>query len=213
MADLLATTDSNTLNLLSELSPLALQLPADSKLPLLNLALPALRQLDDAAVNMLEQNCANLIAADGFVSTFEFALQKVLFRHLHAARSPAKSAVVNIYSFQAVTEHIGVILSSLAHAGSDDPTEIAASFADGASQLPLIKAQLRLVSAETCDFRRLNEALNHLATASLPIKQRTLTASAYVVAHDRVIRPTETDLLRAFADALECPMPPLLAAP
>jgi tellurite resistance protein len=37
-------------------------------------------------------------------------------------------------------------------------------------------------------------------------------AIAATVAHDGVITPTEAELLRGVADALGCPMPPLLGA-
>ena len=129
-AGLAAASPAGTLPALDELAPALAPLPASARLPLLNLALPALRQLDDATVATFEKNCGALVAADGFVSTFEFALQKALFRHLDAARHPRSAAIINYYSFNAVVDEISLALSALAHAGADDPAAAQAAFAD-----------------------------------------------------------------------------------
>jgi hypothetical protein len=75
----------------------------------------------------------------------------------------------------------------------------------------LIEDRLALLDPAACEFSQLDPALDKLAGASLPIKQRLLLAGAHTVAHDGVVRDEETELLRAFAAALGCPMPPLLA--
>ena len=89
-------------------------------------------------------------------------------------------------------------------------TAAVAAFNTGAGQLPLIAAQLALLGPDGCAFAQIDAALDRLAAASPPIKQRLLLASAHTVSHDNQIRPEEGELLRAFADSLGCPMPPLL---
>jgi hypothetical protein len=151
------------------------------------------------------------VHADGQVSTFEFALQKILTRTLALGPKPG-TAVVQIYSFTAVTNEINVVLSALAYAAGNGPLDPVTAFATGADQLKLLEGKLALLPPAACDFVRLDAALDKLATASGPIKQRTLFACAHIVGADGRILIAEAELLRAVAAALDCPMPPLLAA-
>ena len=191
---------------LASLDPALRALRPEHRYPLLQLALPALRQLPPAALSPFLDTLDELVHADGRVSPFEFALQKILVRTLALGRDPARAAVVQIYSFNAVTEEISIVLSALAHAATGDS---AADFAAGAAQLKLIEAQLTFLPASACDFAALDRALDQLATASGPIKLRTLTAAAHVVSADGSLSIEEAELLRAIAAALDCPMPPL----
>jgi len=91
-----------------------------------------------------------------------------------------------------------------------DPQAAKTAFRDGAGQLMLITATLSLLKPGACEFAQVDAALDKLAGASFPIKQRLLLACAHTVSHDNQIRAEEGELLRAFADSLGCPMPPLL---
>ena len=120
--------------------------------------------------------------------------------------------MVQIYSFVAVAEEINVVLSALAHASSTDNAAAQLAFSEGAAQLKLLDGKLAMISAEDSSITQLDQALDKLATASGPIKQRLLTAGAYVISADGVLLIEETELLRAVAAALDVPMPPLTAA-
>jgi Zn-dependent protease with chaperone function/uncharacterized tellurite resistance protein B-like protein len=182
-------------------------LRAEQKLPLLQLALPALRQLPAGQLPNFFGTLDELVHADGRVTVFEFALQKVLLRHLAPGGRPA-ARVIQIHSFQAVADEIGLVLSVLARtAHPADGAE--AAFAAGAAQLRLLDGRLALVPADQCGLNRLEAALDRLATASGPIKLRLLTAAAHVVSADGTLAPAEAELLRAIAAALDVPIPPL----
>jgi hypothetical protein len=62
-----------------------------------------------------------------------------------------------------------------------------------------------------CGLDALGGALDALGQASPKLKKTLLIACARCVAHDGEVRIAEAELLRAVADDLECPMPPLLA--
>ncbi len=197
--------------LLVELEPALRGLGPEHKLPLLQLTLPALRQLPSTSLAPFLDTLDELVHADGRVSTFEFSLQKILTRTLALGQKPV-SAGAQIYSFHAVAEQINVVLSALAYAASNSGMGSAAAFAAGASQLKLNEGDLALLVPEACNFVQLDAALDKLATASGPIKQRVLVACAYIVGADGKVLIEEAELLRAVAAALDCPMPPLLAA-
>jgi uncharacterized tellurite resistance protein B-like protein len=197
--------------ILGELEPAVHSLGAEHKLPLLQLAAPALRKLPPAALAPFLDTLDELVHADGRISTFEFALQKILTRSLALGEKPG-TATVQIYSFNAVVDEINVVLSALAHTASNGDLDAADAFAAGADQLKLLDGRLALLAPAACDFVRLDAALDKLATSSGPIKQRLLIACTHVVGADGSLLIAEAELLRAISAALDCPMPPLLAA-
>ena len=201
----------DALRALDDLIPSLAVLRPEHKLPLLQLALPALRQLPPTALAPFLDTLDELVHADGRVTAFEFALQKLLVRTLALGRAPS-SAVVQIYSFNAVVDEISVVLSAMAHTSNNDALVAAETFALGAAQLKLIEHQLTFLEPVDCDVGPLDPALDKLATASLPIRQRTLAACAHIAGADGQILVAEAELLRAIAATLDVPMPPLLAA-
>jgi Zn-dependent protease with chaperone function len=180
----------------------------EHKLPLLQIALPALRQIPATELAAFLDTLDELVHADAQVSAFEFALQKLLTHTLKLGHAPAK-AVVQYHSFHAVADEISIVLSALARAATSDPAWAERAFAAGGTELKLLESRLRFVSESAASLAALDTALDKLAAASLPIKQRTLTAAARVVTADGRLLITEAELLRAVAAALDCPMPPL----
>jgi hypothetical protein len=148
-----------------------------------------------------------LVHSDNHISTFEFALQKLLTHALSLGKSP-KNAVVQFYSFNALDAEISLVLSALAQASTSSTDDARMAFEAGASQLKLIQSQL-VHSSSPIDFVALDAALDKLASASGPIKQRTLIAATHVVSANGSVSITEFELLRAIAAALDIPIPPL----
>jgi Zn-dependent protease with chaperone function len=182
---------------LSVLDPVA-------RLPLLQLSLPALRHLSGAALDRFVTTLDELVHADGAVTPFEYALQKMLLHQLQLAQKPSQR--VQFDSFDAVRGDIAVVLSALAHLSAKDS---AAAFAEGADQLPVIRDQLALLEPAACGLEQVDAALDRLAVSSLPIKQRLLVAAGHVIASDGTVTVEEGELYRAFAATLDCPMPTL----
>jgi hypothetical protein len=199
---------ADAVRLLEQLEPALHTLPPEHKLPLLQLALPALRQIPAAELAPWLETLDELVHADAHVSAFEFALQKLLIHTLELGRAPG-ATVVNFHSFQAVANEIAIVLSVLARAATTDAAWAARAFATGAAQLKLIASSLHFTPE--AGLEALDNALDRLATASLPIKQRALAAAAVVITADGRLLVAEAELLRAVAAALDCPMPPLAA--
>jgi hypothetical protein len=103
-----------------------------------------------------------------------------------------------------------LVLSALAYVGSSDAGEIQHAFVTGA---PFLRAPedsgLLLASPEQCGVEHVSAALDRLALAAPIIKKNLLEAAAHVVGADGVILENEAELLRAVADTLDCPIPPL----
>ena len=201
-------SEPEVLRVLEELEPAVQQAREEHKLPLLQLALPQLRQISAQSLDAFLDTLDELVHADKQVSTFEFALQKLLVHTLALGRAPG-AAVIHYHSFHAVADEISVVLSALAHAATADPAFAHGSFAAGAAELKLIEPRLAFRESASADLTALDTALDKLARASGPIKQRTLLAASKVVGADGQLLIGEAELLRAISAALDCPMPPI----
>ncbi|MFT3829964.1 MAG: M48 family metallopeptidase [Opitutaceae bacterium] len=192
------------------LLPLAAGLSSELRLPLLNLALPALRSLPAGETAGMVETAKLLIAADGEMSLFEFMFEKALERHVAAPSRGERPRVVNYYSYGGLAGEIGLLLSALARVGSDSSEETARAFAAAAARIPALQGQLRLRPVEMCTLELISAALDKLVQASPAIRKVVLVAGTEAVAADGTVEADEADLLRAVADALDCPIPPLL---
>ncbi len=181
-----------------------------ARLPLVNLALGALRNLTAEQFQQFSNTLQWLVASDGQVELFEFVLQKIVLRHLASKFGDAPPAAVQFYTLKPLVPDCAVVLSALANVGSNDAGEIQKAFAAGA---PYLRAPdhvpLELLSRENCRVEALDAALSRVSLSVPIIKKNLLEACAHVVGADGVILEAEAELLRAFADTLDCPMPPL----
>ncbi len=181
----------------------------DHRIPLAQVALGAVRSVPAARISVLLGALDELVHADAQVSTYEYALQKMIAHHLKLAHRPA-TALQALHSFHAVAPEIAVTLSALARSADNQPER---AFAAGRPHLRLIESSLHLAPAEACGLAQLDAALDKLGRASLPIKRQVLLAAAAVTTADGQLEPAEAELLRAVAAVLDCPLPSLTRLP
>lgn len=177
------------------------------RLPLLQLTLPALRELSGQPLARFLDALDEIVHADARVTPFEYALQRVLTQALAQGANP-RAQVVQYHSFHPVAGEIAIVLSVLANASTERPEMAVQAFAAGAAQLKLVEQTLTYLEGPARSLEQFDAALDKLARASLPIRQRTLIAAAQVVNADGQLRVVEFELLRAVAAALDIPMPP-----
>jgi Zn-dependent protease with chaperone function len=182
-----------------------------ARLPMVNLALGALRHLSADQYDQFSQTLPWLIESDGRIELFEFVAQKIVLRHLATQFTGARPPVVQYYTLKPLVPDCVVVLSALANVGSDDAAASAKAFKTGA---PYLRApndgDLTLLPREQCGVDQIDKALDRLALAVPTIKKNLLEACAYTVGADGVMTESEAELLRAIADTLDCPIPPFL---
>ena len=61
-----------------------------------------------------------------------------------------------------------------------------------------------------CNLKQLDQALDQLATAIPKLKRQMLLAFSACIASDDRVTIEEAEMLRVFADALGCPIPPII---
>jgi hypothetical protein len=183
------------------------------KLALINVALPALRQMSALQYDSFAKTVKLLVESDSEISLFEYSLQKILLRHLEARYKQARPALVQYYAAAGVAPECAVLLSALAYQGSENNAEIAAAFQCGADQLDLpVGKEVSLLAAEACNLAQIDSAITKITQAAMPVKKQILNACAYVVASDSLVKEEEAEMLRAIADAIACPLPPFVSA-
>ena len=86
-----------------------------------------------------------------------------------------------------------------------------AAFRAGVARLRLDDANsVAMLASDECNLPQIDRALDHLGQASPRLKALVLDACAHAVASDGVLQSREAELLRAIADALDCPVPPFI---
>ena len=114
-------------------------------------------------------------------------------------------------SLKPLAADCAVLLSALAYLGQDEPDKAEFAFQQGAQPLGYnAQVPLSLLPPEECNLEHVDAALNRLSQAVPQIKKNLLNACTQTVAADGVIQEMEAELLRAIADTLDCPIPPLI---
>ncbi|HYV29069.1 MAG TPA: M48 family metallopeptidase, partial [Candidatus Eisenbacteria bacterium] len=189
----------------ARLYPAINSLQLQVKLPLIDLALPALRRFSADQYDEFTTNLQLLIESDRRIQLFEYMIQKIVMRHLEPHYRPIKKPVIQYYALLPLENQVVVLLSALAYTGQDSQEKITAAFACGAAQLNLSAKEVCPLPYADCDLPQIDSALNRLSEAAPQIKKDILNACAHTVASDGVIETQEAELLRAIADTLDCP--------
>jgi Zn-dependent protease with chaperone function len=217
LAHLADAADPGVYQATRRLAPLVAELDVRARLPLVEIALPALRELTPAQAAVFRQNVVALVRADHQIDLFEWSLHRILLHGLDAHRQAARptslrpasagpAAARTLPSAQAACE---VLLSMLAHAGHPDAEGARHAFEQGWQALQMPRA--RLLPAADLRLEALDAALATLERAAPQAKRRILRAAATAIVADRTVTATEAELLRAISASLGAPMPPLLA--
>ena len=197
----------DVVKLTRQLIPIVDALDIHTRLPLVDMTLPALRSMSTAQYRTFVSCFQELVAADEQLELFEWILHHILLRHLKPQFERVRPARVVYYGLQRLGEPCSVLFSSLAQVGhTDDQAAIAFAAAKGV----LDDVPLQLLDSSDCDLPQLQSALDQLAQVAIKQKERLINAAAACIAADQEVSVREAELLRAISDTLDCHMPPLL---
>lgn len=196
------TAHPDTFKVLQQYQTRLIQLDPRLRLPLIELSLPALKQLSETQYQTFKACIDLLIRADKRISLFEWSLRKILLRHLEP-QPQGKSR----FRLNHCQDEIQRLLSLLAEAGHSDPQAAQAAYAEALASLPL---QASATTPARPGLKQLEQDLNKLLRLRPLEKPALLNALVICASHDGQITATEAELLRAIADCIDCPLPPLL---
>lgn len=178
------------------------------RLPIIDIAIPALKQLSLNQYQAFRDNLIALIEMDSRVDLLEWSLQKILFNHLDGQFFKLARTETRYSHAGRLKQEIELILSVMAYAGHQDQNEIEAAFIAATKTLEF--GGLQLLAKNEIGFSYLDRSLQKLEKLKPQAKLQLLKACAASVVHDQKISPVEVELLRAFSDVLGCPMPPII---
>jgi Zn-dependent protease with chaperone function len=208
---LASATSEAMLNETARIWPEVQAMPVQAKIPSLDLALPALRRLPPEQFQQFRAAIEALAASNDKADLFAYMLQKIVARHLDTYFLPERRPVTQFYALHPLARDCGVLLSATAYAGQENADELSAAFAKGADHLSQAAGcEISLLPPNECDLSAMDAALERLSQAVPQIKKNLLGACAQTVAADGVIQQGEAELMRAIADALDCPVPPFV---
>ncbi len=180
------------------------------RLPLAQLAFPALKRRPRPEIGRLVEVLDQLIHADGRVDLDEYCLARLVRTQVVAALDPAAGFKPGKLKLAAAADALRDLVAVLAHFGNDDDATARRAF-QAAMQEALPAAALVYALPE--DWRAaLDDALAQLARVGPEGKQLTVRALTRAIAADGQVTVAESELLRVVCAALGCPLPPLLGA-
>ena len=200
---LAASADAALLDTLQALNPALEQLDPGLRLTLLDLAIPALKQLPPPALKVFMGTLKHLIDADAKVELLEWTLLRIVQRHVEGLPATAYTS-----SLGQCRAELAVLLGALANAGQADPQQAQRALECAWRELPFERP-----SALESDLEQLDAALVRLRQLMPEQRPILLAAMARCIGYDGQVTVAEAELMRAVADLLDCPMPPLLARP
>ena len=179
------------------------------RLPLAQLAFPALKRRPRPEIDAFAKTLDALIHADGRVDLDEYCLAKLVQAQVVAALDPSagfRPGVVRLVDAQAELRDLAALL---AHFGNDDEDGARRAF-QGAMREALPNAGVMYALPEDWQAA-LDRALDVLSRLRPEGKQLVVQALTRAIAADGRVTVAESELLRVTCTALGCPLPPLLS--
>ena len=194
-----------TISLMPQMAALEMRF----RLPIIDMAIPALKQLSPSQYQPFLENLTALVNMDARVDLFEWSLQKILSRHLYAHFHKTSPVTARYQELGQLKRELGLVLSVMAHAGAVDHNSAQRAF--DASVRGLASTGPTLLAKDEFTMTDLDQVLGQLDLLTPTAKSQLLTACVISIWHDQRATPAEVELLRAFASVLDCPMPPGIA--
>jgi Zn-dependent protease with chaperone function/tellurite resistance protein len=178
-------------------------------LSLIDLAIPALKELSEEQFEKFKSSIEYLISADGRCDLFEYCLQIVLLHHLEPAFAYSKPAAAGPKKPLDLARAAVDAIASLAFLSNEDDAKALFALQKGLLEINKeIDVSANSFSRLDYSLSRLDEALKKLASAAPDSKERVIKGCLLCIAADGKIEPSEFHLLRAICECLDCPVPP-----
>lgn len=181
------------------------------RLPVLELAFPALKQRPPVDLKYLRELVTKLQDLDPGQRLFDFALQRVLDAYLRGIPGAERPAAAEPRARLDPREAARLLLRNVAAFGHRDAAGARAAYAAGLASLgwPATATDPQFEPPEAARaLADVDAALATLAAARPRDKERILRGVLAAIQADAVMATEERELFRVIAAALDCPLPP-----
>jgi Zn-dependent protease with chaperone function len=201
--------DSAVIRMTRLLVPIIDTIRTEYRLALVDLVIPAIKLLSPSQYEDFRENVKQLVEADRKINLFEYTLQHILIRHLDPVFKRMPPPPVKYHMIDQVQVECFILLSILAWRGNTEGSIAEESFRRGIAELE-IGGKPAILAKDKCGLNALDSSLNRLAAASPQVKKKVLKACISCITADSIITVGESEILRAIADSLDCPIPPII---
>lgn len=202
------TADPNVLRETLDVQGEVAAMASDLRLPLAEMMLPTLKTLSREQYTRFRRCVHAMIKADHQVHMFEYAIHRLLLRHLDAEFGTVSIPGVRYSRAEQIAEPLGCLLAMLIRQGRHAiPGKV---FAEAAAALGL--ENMKMPEERNCRMNHLDAGLHELAMAAPALKRDVLQACMQIIHQDGQVHVEEYELLRVIADGMDIPMPPLVLA-
>ncbi len=196
----------NDLTLLDELVKKVAEIPDEQRLPLVELAIPTLKNWPQKTAQGFCNDLKVLRQQEAQPTVFSWCLTQLVEFYLTANFMPASKGQERFHAEREILVATGVVLSALARFGQDNSAEIEKAFQAGVQAGGFGELSLRQLAG----FNELETALARLRRAYPHIKGRLAKSMLATIQYDGILKTDELNLVRTISALLE--MPTVLSA-
>ena len=176
------------------LEPLLRALPAGLRVPLLDLSMPALRQLSPGQEGLfrLAIEKVGYDAEDGLiVLLIQASIRRYLSKEAHLMPRAGD-----------LPSACGLVLSAVVRTSSESAEAQERAYQLGVGALGLIGVEAALLGADRIDLQKVDDALAVIAGQSVYDRRKFVRACGIAMLSDNRAEPAEVEIVRAVADSL-----------
>jgi Zn-dependent protease with chaperone function len=180
----------------------------EQRLPLLEMAFPALKRRPPEMAKKILDTIKALIHADGRIDVFEYLLAAIINQHLWEIYNPQAVKVAGSKSLRSCNAEALQLAAVLASHGHASGAAAQSAFKAGLDVLGLDNnTTMPPVENWTVALDRILPKLDRLKSTE---KEKLVRALITVVLHDGQLAPSELELLRVTCDLIHVPLPMLV---
>jgi Zn-dependent protease with chaperone function len=199
-----AATRAGIEQLLGELQ----QLNPLQRLPLAQLAFPALRRRPRPALQSFLVALNHVIQADGEVKLEEYCLGKLIAVQVVDALDPSKARPSGSAKLPACAAELVDVFAIVAQRGGSDAADAQRAYLLGMNEV--LPDAIPVYAPSAGWAAALDRALARLDQLTPAGKELVVRGLAQTIGADGVVTVTEAELLRTICAALHCPLPPMI---
>ncbi len=183
---------------------------AEYRLPLMEIAFPALKRRPAPQLAYLIELAGRLIDVDGEIDLYEYCFYRILVSNLGQAVDPAIRRKRRRAAREPVRRAAVDLLRVVATHGHADNDERLRAFAAGTAVFGDWGGKFSYAADHEHSIAALDQSLEILLALNGEGKQLLLEAVTAAVMSDKTLSIAEAELIRAICASLDCPLPPIL---
>lgn len=196
---------SGLVELTKKLQPLIEPTGVGSRLPLIELLLPALKCMSKEQYVSFKRTLLLLIRADKRTDLFEWCLYQLIRHYLVGEFEPRKEIKYKFKKASQVSDEYQLVLSLLAHYGHESEELAERAFNRGAGSAGLYN--ISLLPKSECEQEGFIQAVNRLGSSYPALKPRLLTGIKNCIYQDGVVSALEREIVSTIAVVMDAPIP------